>query len=70
VPLDEKIAERRYTWKKLQKNTAILLRKLFVSEKKIKVYPLISDLDKNILGKYNVEHLKNIKLFNESNKTI
>ncbi|STC94375.1 Uncharacterised protein [Chryseobacterium carnipullorum] len=31
--------------------------------------PIISGLDKKILEKYNLEHLKNIKLFNSSNKT-
>lgn len=66
----KKIAERRYTWKKIAKKYSHLIEETFVSERKIKVYPLISELDKNILEKYNVEHLKNIMLFNEANKTI
>lgn len=65
----KKIAERRYTWKKIAKKYSQLIEETFTSKNKTKVYPLISELDKNILEKYNVSHLKNVKLFSESNKT-
>lgn len=65
----KKIAERRYTWKKIAKKYSNLIEETFTSKNKTKVYPLISELDKNILEKYNVGHLKNIKLFNESKIT-
>ncbi|MCS4302436.1 DUF1972 domain-containing protein [Chryseobacterium sp. BIGb0232] len=64
----KKIAERRYTWKKIAKKYSNLIEETFTSKQKTKVYPLISELDKDILEKYNVGHLKNVKLFNESNK--
>lgn len=64
----KKIAERRYIWKKIAKKYSNLIEETFTSKKKTKVYPLISELDKDILEKYNVGHLKNVKLFNESNK--
>lgn len=65
----KKIAERRYTWKKIAKKYSNLIEETFTSKNKTKVYPLISELDKNILEKYNVGHLKNVKLFNESKIT-
>lgn len=65
----KKIAERRYTWKKIAEKYSHLIEETFNSKNKTKVYPMISELDQNILEKYNVAHLKNIKLFNESNKT-
>lgn len=64
----KKIAERRYTWKKIAKKYSNLIEETFTSKNKTKVYPMISELDRNILEKYNVGHLKNVKLFNESNK--
>jgi len=64
----KKIAERRYTWKKIAKKYSNLIEETFTSNNKTKVYPMISELDRNILEKYNVGHLKNVKLFNESNK--
>lgn len=65
----KKIAERRYTWKKIAKKYSQLIEETFTVNKKTNVYPIISGLDKKILEKYNLEHLKNIKLFNSSNKT-
>lgn len=65
----KKIAERRYTWKKIAKKYSQLIEETFTVNKKTNVYPIISELDKKILEKYNLEHLKNIKLFNSSNKT-
>jgi glycosyltransferase involved in cell wall biosynthesis len=65
----KKIAERRYTWKKIAKKYSSLIEETFISKKKTKVYPLISELDRKILDKYNVGHLKNIKLFNELTNT-
>lgn len=65
----KKIAERRYTWKKIAKKYSNLIEETFITKKKTKVYPIISELDKDILEKYNLGHLKNVKLFNESNKT-
>jgi glycosyltransferase involved in cell wall biosynthesis len=65
----KKIAERRYTWKKIAKKYSQLIEETFTVNKKTNVYPVISKLDKKILEKYNLEHLKNIKLFNSSNKT-
>ncbi|RNA61972.1 glycosyltransferase family 1 protein [Chryseobacterium nematophagum] len=65
----KKIAERRYTWKKIAKKYSNLIEESFIIKKKTQVYPTISKLDKNILEKYNVGHLKNVKLFNESPKT-
>lgn len=65
----KKIAERRYTWKKIAKKYSNLIEETFNAKNKTKVYPLISELDKNILEKYNVGHLKNVKLFNESKIT-
>ncbi|WP_228452027.1 DUF1972 domain-containing protein [Chryseobacterium sp. G0186] len=65
----KKIAERRYTWKKIAKKYSQLIEETFTVNKKTNVYPMISKLDKKILEKYNLEHLKNIQLFNSSNKT-
>ncbi|MFT3919901.1 DUF1972 domain-containing protein [Cloacibacterium sp.] len=65
----KKIAERRYTWKKIAKKYSNLIEETFNAKNKTKVYPLISEFDKNILEKYNVGHLKNVKLFNESKIT-
>ncbi|SHG10802.1 DUF1972 domain-containing protein [Chryseobacterium vrystaatense] len=65
----KKIAERRYTWKKIAKKYSQLIEETFTINKKTNVYPVISKLDKKILEKYNLEHLKNIQLFNSSNKT-
>ncbi|MET3538987.1 DUF1972 domain-containing protein [Chryseobacterium limigenitum] len=65
----KKIAERRYTWKKIAKKYSQLIEETFTVNKKTNVYPVISELDKKILEKYNLEHLKNIQLFNSSNKT-
>lgn len=65
----KKIAERRYTWKKIAKKYSNLIEETFAAKKKTNVYPLVSELDKKILEKYKVGHLKNIKLFNESNQT-
>ncbi|MDV7698676.1 DUF1972 domain-containing protein [Chryseobacterium soli] len=65
----KKIAERRYTWKKIAKKYSQLIEETFTINKKTNVYPVISKLDKKILEKYHVEHLKNIQLFNSSNKT-
>lgn len=65
----KKIAERRYTWKKIAKKYSQLIEETFTINKKTNVYPVISKLDKKILEKYNLEHLKNLQLFNSSNKT-
>ncbi|HAY3563266.1 TPA: glycosyltransferase family 1 protein [Elizabethkingia meningoseptica] len=64
----KKIAERRYVWKKIAKKYQHLIEETFTSKNKTNVFPLISELDKNILEKYNIGHLKYIKLFNEYNK--
>ena len=62
----KKIAERRYTWKRIAKKYSQLIEETFTINEKTNVMPAISELDKAILEKYNVEHLKHIKLFNNS----
>lgn len=65
----KKIAERRYTWKKVAKKYNNLICEAYSKKPKTFVYPVVSKLDKTILEKYHLEHLKNTKLFNEPNKT-
>jgi len=60
----KKIAQRRYTWKRIAKKYSQLIEETFTFEQKTNVLPIISQLDTDILKKYNIEHLKNIKLFN------
>ncbi|SDL78105.1 DUF1972 domain-containing protein [Chryseobacterium taihuense] len=62
----KKIAERRYTWKRVAKKYSQLIEETFTINRKTNVMPEISELDEAILEKYNVEHLKNIKLFSNS----
>ena len=66
----KKIAARRYTWKKIAKKYSNLIEETFTTDEKTSVYSAISQLDKKILDKYNLGHLKNIKLFNNSSKNI
>lgn len=65
----KKIAERRYTWKKIAKKYLNLIEEAFAIKSKTNVCASISAIDKNILDKYHVEHLKNAKLFNEQSRT-
>lgn len=66
----KKIAQRRYTWKKIAKKYSSLIEEVFTVHKKTNIYPSTSLIDKKILEKYNVNHLKNIQLFNNSNETV
>lgn len=54
----KKIAERRYTWGKIAKKYSHLIEETFIVNKKTNVYPVISKLDKKVLEKYHVGHLK------------
>ncbi|WP_228457895.1 DUF1972 domain-containing protein [Chryseobacterium candidae] len=65
----KRIAERRYTWKKIARKYHNLIEEAFAAKNKTKVYPAIGNLEKKILEKYNLEHLKNIQLFNNSSET-
>ncbi|SIP94024.1 DUF1972 domain-containing protein [Chryseobacterium sp. RU33C] len=65
----KRIAERRYTWKKIARKYHNLIEEAFAAKSKTKVYPAIGNLEKKILEKYNLEHLKNIQLFNNSSET-
>ena len=65
----KKIAERRYTWKKIAKKYLNLIEEAFAIKSKTNVCASISAIDKNILDKYHLEHLKNAKLFNEQSRT-
>lgn len=65
----KRIAERRYTWKRIARKYDNLIEEAFAAKSKTKVYPAIGNLEKKILEKYNLEHLKNIQLFNHSSET-
>ncbi|KYH07477.1 DUF1972 domain-containing protein [Chryseobacterium cucumeris] len=66
----KQIAERRYIWKKIAKKYHNLIEETFTAKNKAKVYPVICNLEKKILEKYNLEHLKNIQLFNNPSEPI
>lgn len=62
----KKIAKNKYVWKSVAEKYSQVIQESFSIKKKNRVYPEISRLDKEILEKYNLNHLKNIQLFNNA----
>lgn len=66
----KKIAKNKYVWKTVAEKYSLVIQESFSVTKKNRVYPEISSLDKKILEKYNVNHLQNIRLFNNAKSRI
>lgn len=61
----KKIAERRYSWKKIAHKYSILIKDSFETKNKNSVSSRVSDLEEKILTRYNILHLKNNNLFHK-----
>lgn len=66
----KKIAKNKYVWKTVAEKYNRIIQESFSVTKKNDVYPEISKLDKDLLAKYNVNHLQNIQLFNNAKSRI
>lgn len=62
----KKIAKNKYVWKTVAEKYSQVIQESFSVTKKNNVYPEISRLDKKLLEKYNLNHLQNIRLFNNA----
>lgn len=62
----KKIAKDKYIWKTVAEKYSRVIEESFSVTRKNRVYPEISRLNRKLLEKYNVNHLQNIQLFNNT----